>query len=84
MQREITQRELRNGSGDIMRALDAGDSFIVTRNGVPVGNLTPVRRRVFMPKQQVLKLFKNAPSLDSARFRADLDEIVEQSAEPHE
>jgi antitoxin (DNA-binding transcriptional repressor) of toxin-antitoxin stability system len=37
MAREITQRELRNGSGDIMRALDRGEAFIVTRNGVPVG-----------------------------------------------
>jgi antitoxin (DNA-binding transcriptional repressor) of toxin-antitoxin stability system len=30
-----------------MRALDAGDSFVVTRNGVPVGELAPVHRRGF-------------------------------------
>ncbi|PYQ81141.1 MAG: hypothetical protein DMG01_04830, partial [Acidobacteria bacterium] len=39
----ITQRELRNDSGRIMRALDRGKAFIVTRNGVPVGELIPVR-----------------------------------------
>jgi len=47
MQREITQRELRNESGAIMRALDAGESFIVTRNGVPVAEMTPARRPRF-------------------------------------
>ena len=45
---EITQRELRNDSGEIMRRLDAGVTFIVTRNGVPVGELTPLRRHRFV------------------------------------
>ena len=36
MAREITQRELRNDSGEVMRALDRGESFLVTRNGVAV------------------------------------------------
>jgi antitoxin (DNA-binding transcriptional repressor) of toxin-antitoxin stability system len=38
MARKITQRELRNASGEIMRALDRGESFLVTRNGVAVGD----------------------------------------------
>lgn len=42
---EISQRELRNNSGEIMRRLDEGEAFIVTRNGVPVGELMPLRRR---------------------------------------
>jgi prevent-host-death family protein len=42
MAREITQRELRNKSGEIMRQLDRGESFVLTRNGVPVGELTPL------------------------------------------
>jgi prevent-host-death family protein len=37
----MTQRELRNDSGRIMRALDKGKAIIVTRNGVPVGGLIP-------------------------------------------
>jgi prevent-host-death family protein len=41
MSRTITQRELRNDSGEIMRSLDQGESFVVTRNGTPVGELTP-------------------------------------------
>lgn len=46
--RNITQRELRNQSGEIMRGLDQGESFVITRNGVPVGQLTPLLRRQFV------------------------------------
>lgn len=49
MGQEITQRELRNESGEIMRRLDRGDSFVVTRRGDPVGELIPLRRRRFVP-----------------------------------
>jgi antitoxin (DNA-binding transcriptional repressor) of toxin-antitoxin stability system len=42
---EISERELRNSSGEVMRALDIGETFVLTHNGVPVGELTPLRRR---------------------------------------
>ena len=41
--REISQRELRNQSGDVLRRVAAGESFVVTNNGVPTALLTPVR-----------------------------------------
>jgi len=34
--RTINQRQLRNQSGAVMRALDSGESLVVTRNGVAV------------------------------------------------
>jgi antitoxin (DNA-binding transcriptional repressor) of toxin-antitoxin stability system len=58
--REITQRQLRNESGEIMRELDRGESFLVTRNGNPVGELRPIRRRQFVPKAEVLAAFSGA------------------------
>jgi antitoxin (DNA-binding transcriptional repressor) of toxin-antitoxin stability system len=76
MRREITQRQLRNESGAIMRAIDAGESFIVTRNGVPVAEMTPARRPHFTSKADVLKAFKNAPSVDAKRFFSDIDAII--------
>ncbi len=45
---EITQRGLRNDSGQIMRELDRGESFVVTRGGIPVGELVPLRRHRFI------------------------------------
>jgi prevent-host-death family protein len=80
--REISQRELRNDSGEIMRQLDAGESFIVTRNGVPVGELVPLRRHRFVAAEAAVALFRSAPPIDYARFRADLDEVVDQGSTP--
>lgn len=82
MTRSISQRELRNASGEIMRALDRGESFVVTRNGVPVGELTPVRARQFVTADVALAAFSDAPTLDPDRFRADVDTVVDQDAAP--
>lgn len=80
MTREITQRELRNDSGAIMRALDRGDSFVVTRNGVPVGELHPFQRRRFVAADAAHVAFKGAPPIDAGRFRADFDREIDQDA----
>ncbi len=82
MSREISQRELRNDSGDIMRALDRGESFVVTRNGVAVGELLPVRRHRFVAAAVAAATFREAPAIDFDRFRADVDAVVDQDASP--
>jgi antitoxin (DNA-binding transcriptional repressor) of toxin-antitoxin stability system len=82
MSREVTQRELRNESGKIMRELDEGETFIVTRNGIPVGELAPLRRHRFVAAETAVALFKTAPAVDYARFRADLDNVASQDATP--
>lgn len=82
MAREITQRQLRNESGQIMRDLDHGESFVVTRNGVPVGELTPVRRRRFVPIAEVKAAFSKLPPIDFKRFREDVDRWIDQDPTP--
>jgi prevent-host-death family protein len=82
MARSITQRELRNDSGEIMRALDRGESFVVTRNGVPVADLVPHRRPQFVDSADLVAAFAALPPLDAARFRADVDRVLEQDATP--
>lgn len=82
MAREVTQRALRNESGKIMRALDRGESFVVTRNGVPVGELIPLRQRQFVATDAALAVFASAPPIDFARFRTDVDTLVDQSPLP--
>src|SRR5881398_3336296 len=68
MDRKITQRELRNESGRIMRALDRGKYFIITRNGVPVGELIPLRQRMFVPAKAAVAAFAGAPVWTSRGF----------------
>jgi antitoxin (DNA-binding transcriptional repressor) of toxin-antitoxin stability system len=82
MPRKITQRELRNQSGSIMRELDHGESFVVTRNGVPVGELAPIPRRRFVSAQQAVGAFRGAPAIDPDRFRSDVDRDLNLDVAP--
>jgi prevent-host-death family protein len=78
----ITQRELRNDSGEIMRRLDQGEAFVVTRNGVPVGELVPIRRRRFATHVSVAAAYEQAPEMDLGRLRDDLDRHAGQDIDP--
>ena|SRR5262245_57123877 len=78
----ITRRELRNESGRIMRALDRGRSFVITRNGVPVGELIPLRQRMFVAAEAAVAAFRGAPPVDLAQLRKDLDAAVDQDPTP--
>lgn len=79
---EISQRELRNNSGDIMRRLDEGETFVVTRNGDPIGELIPLRRRRFVNGPALAAAFRHSPRIDYRRFRADIDDNIDQDIEP--
>jgi prevent-host-death family protein len=82
VKRTITQRELRNQSGEIMRRLDAGERFVVTRDGTPVASLAPLRRDVFVRVESVLAVFRGAPAVDLDRLRNDLDAVADPDATP--
>lgn len=82
MARDITQRQLRNDSGEIMRGLDRGETFVVSRNGVPVGELTPLRRHRFVSADATIAMFRGAPGVELARLRTDLDRVASQDPNP--
>jgi antitoxin (DNA-binding transcriptional repressor) of toxin-antitoxin stability system len=82
MSTEVTQRELRNNSGEIMRGLDEGRTFVVTRNGVPVGELAPLRRHRFVSAEAAVAIFAGAPGVELQRLRNDLDRVADQRLEP--
>ncbi|MGH2842569.1 MAG: type II toxin-antitoxin system Phd/YefM family antitoxin [Solirubrobacteraceae bacterium] len=82
MAETISQRELRNNSGEIMRRLDAGEEFIVTRNGVPVGELKPVRRRRFVDRDRLQRVFADLPPEDIHDFHRDIDQGIDQDPTP--
>ncbi|MDQ3782156.1 MAG: type II toxin-antitoxin system prevent-host-death family antitoxin [Actinomycetota bacterium] len=77
--RTINQRELRNNSGAVLREVQAGETMIVTRNGVPVAELRPVPPRRFVPRAAIAHAGQRAGRVDGARLRADLDSVVDQS-----
>jgi len=83
MSAEISQRELRDDSGRIMRALTGGETFIVTRNGEPVGELSPLRRHRFVRADAAIELFRTAAPVDFDRLCQDLDEFASENILPH-
>lgn len=76
MTREISQRELRNDSGAILRAVESGENFIVTRNGTALAELRPLRRRRFVPRAELIRAADRMAPLDAEAFRADLDAVA--------
>jgi prevent-host-death family protein len=76
--RIITQRELRNQSAAVLREVEAGRTIVVTRNGTPVAELRPIRVRRFVLRATLAEAAPRAPRIDAARFRADLDAVIDQ------
>lgn len=76
----IAQRELRNDNAKVIDAVAAGESFVVTRNGVPVAEVRPIRptRRSFVPKAELLALAAAGPHIDLDQLRADLGRVIDQ------
>ena len=81
MTREISQRELRNDSGAILRAVESGENFVVTRNGTPLAELRPLRRRRFVAKAELVRAARQLTPIDAATFRSGIDRVVDQSLE---
>jgi prevent-host-death family protein len=77
-QSEITQRDLRLRSKEIMDAVQSGESFTVTRDGHRIGELIPLRRRRrFVPRGEFAAMSRTAPDIGLDSFRADQDDLVD-------
>jgi prevent-host-death family protein len=71
----IPQRQLRNDSGEILRRVEAGESFVITRNGKPVADLVPhapepKRRKTLREFQEDMR---QLPPIDVEQWYRDRD-----------
>jgi prevent-host-death family protein len=83
-QPEITQRDLRNKSKEIMDAVQAGQSFTVTRDGHRIGELIPLRRRRrFVSRREFTAMSRTAPELSLDVFRADQESTADPYLDDH-
>ncbi|MBM9510458.1 type II toxin-antitoxin system Phd/YefM family antitoxin [Actinacidiphila acididurans] len=81
-QPEITQRDLRNRSREIMDAVENGQSFTVTRDGHRIGELIPLRRRRrFVPRGEFAAMSRTASDVSLEAFRDDQDATAEQETD---
>ncbi len=85
-QPEITQRDLRNRSREIMDAVERGQAFTVTRDGHRIGELIPLRRRRrFVTREEFAAMSGGAPALDLEAFRADQEAALDRlMTDPYE
>lgn len=65
-----------------MRAVERGETFLVTRNGVPVAELRPIVRRVFVDTESLIASLVGGARIDFLRFRADVDDVLDQGVGP--
>lgn len=76
----ISQRELRNDNAEVMRAVEQGESYTVTRRGVPVAVLSPIaatsQLQILRPARSSKADFRKYPRVDSSETTASiLDEL---------
>ena len=69
----ITQREFRNNSAAVMDAVEAGETYHVTRNGVEVAELRPLTRRRRLTAAELVERHRRLPRIDHDGMRAEAD-----------
>jgi antitoxin (DNA-binding transcriptional repressor) of toxin-antitoxin stability system len=56
-----------------MDAVEAGEVYHVTRNGVEVAELRPLNRRRRLTAHELVEQHKRLPHVDAEELRADID-----------
>jgi prevent-host-death family protein len=73
---EVTIRDLRNHGGDVLHRVEQGETVIVTRAGVPVGELRPLPKPR-LSATSLLGRWRSVPVVDPDAFRADVDAVLD-------
>lgn len=77
----VSQRELRNDNAVIMRRVEAGETFTITRNGRPIADLNPHREpertRPAATMADLQEEFRRLPAVDKDAWAADMAEADE-------
>lgn len=72
----ITQREFRNNSAAVMDAVEAGETYHVTRNGIAVAELRPLSRKRRLTAEELVARRRRLPRVDAAQLRREADEFL--------
>lgn len=71
----ITQREFRNNSAAVMTAVEHGQTFVITRNGIEVAEVRPRNRRRKLTSAELVERHRRLPKVDYAEMRAEAEEF---------
>lgn len=73
-----TIRDLRNKGGEVIDRAAAGETITITRDGAPVAELRPIRKRG-ISNTELLARWNRLPPMDPQGLRDDLDAIMDPS-----
>ncbi|GAC82076.1 type II toxin-antitoxin system Phd/YefM family antitoxin [Gordonia malaquae] len=74
----VSVRDLRNNGGEVLRRVDRGERIVVTRDGTPVAELSPLPRRSVSP-EELIRRRRNLPRVDVDTLRADVDTVLDST-----
>lgn len=74
----VTVRDLRNNGAEVLDRVVRGESFIVTRDGAPVAELAPLRRRS-APASELIARRRLLPAVDPAALKRDIDTVLDSA-----
>ncbi|MGI8889048.1 MAG: type II toxin-antitoxin system Phd/YefM family antitoxin [Nocardioidaceae bacterium] len=75
---EVSVRDLRNRSREVLERVGRGKTLIVTNAGAPVAELRPLPRKRLAASELVARR-RHLPAVELAEFRADIDAVVDAS-----
>lgn len=70
----ISQREFRNSSAAVMDAVEGGETYHITRNGIEVAEVRPLPRRKPLSAEQLVERHRGLPRVEAAAMRDEADE----------
>lgn len=73
----ITECEFHNDSTAVMDAVEAGETYRITRNGMEVAELRPLTRRRRPSAEQLVARHRLLPYVGYAQMRTEADELFE-------
>jgi prevent-host-death family protein len=79
MEGDVSVRELRNHTADVLRRVEAGERLRVTVDRRPVAELTPLpTRQAWVPRERVVEALVQSDAALSDELAAALGDTVDQ------
>lgn len=75
---DVTVRDLRNHSGEVLARVAQGEVLTITRDGRPVAELRPLPRQP-LPAEALIQRRKVLPKVDPVELRANIAEVLHET-----
>lgn len=72
----MSVRDLRNHSADVLRRVERGEHLTVTKDGDPVAEVVPLRRRPVRVEELIARRAA-LPVIDADLLRSEIDDLLD-------